>query len=121
MTNTLNTPVEALEFAFPFRVERYEILQGTGGQGEFRGGDGVRRDLRILYPAQLNLICERREKPPYGLSGGRPGTCGRDRIYRDGKEIRIPSKGSFQIQAGDIISISTPGGGGYGVPSKLGR
>jgi N-methylhydantoinase B len=114
MTNTLNTPIEALEYAYPFRVERYEIRQGTGGAGLHPGGDGVRRDIRVLYPAEASLISERRTRPPYGLAGGDPGMAGENIIIRDGVEIPIPSKGSVDLQAGDVLSIRTPGGGGWG-------
>jgi N-methylhydantoinase B len=114
MTNTLNTPIEALEYAYPLRVLRYEIRTGTGGAGKFRGGDGIQRDVQVLTDAQVTLLTERRKSGPYGLNGGQPGTSGENRIIRDGDEIQIPSKGSFDMQAGDVLSIRTPGGGGYG-------
>lgn len=114
MTNTLNTPVEALEYAYPFLVERYEIRRGTGGAGLNRGGDGVRRDIRVQFAAEASLITERRVRAPYGLAGGQPGAVGENVIIREGIEIPIPSKGSVDLQAGDVLSIRTPGGGGWG-------
>lgn len=114
MTNTLNTPIEALEYAYPFRVERYEIRRGTGGAGRHPGGDGVRRDIRVLHPAEASLITERRRRPPYGLAGGEPGAVGENFIIRDGVEIPVPSKGSVELRAGDVLSVRTPGGGGWG-------
>jgi len=114
MTNTLNTPVEALEFAYPLRILRYELRQGTGGSGQFRGGEGIRRDIQVLTDAQATLLTERRTQGPYGANGGQPGFPGENIIIRDGKEIPIPGKGSFDLQPGDILSIRTPGGGGYG-------
>jgi N-methylhydantoinase B len=114
MTNTLNTPVEALEYAYPLRVLRYEVRQGSGGRGRFRGGDGIRRDLQVLTDAQVTILSERRKNPPYGLSGGESGQCGENVIIRDEKEIPLPGKGMVELKAGDVLSIRTPGGGGYG-------
>jgi N-methylhydantoinase B len=116
MTNTLNTPVEALEYAYPFLVERYEIRPGSGGPGRHPGGDGLRRDIRLLAEAEASLITERRRYGPYGLQGGRPGATGENWIQRDGKWIEAPWKGSFDLQPGDMLSIRTPGGGGWGKP-----
>jgi N-methylhydantoinase B len=120
MTNTLNTPAEAMEYAYPLRVLRYEIRAYSGGQGRFKGGDGIRRDVEILTEAQVTLLTERRERAPYGLNGGHSGKPGENVIIREGKEILLPGKGSFDLQSGDILSIRTPGGGGYGKP-KLKR
>ena len=114
MTNTLNTPVEALEYAYPLRVLRYEIRPGSGGEGKYHGGDGIRRDIQLLADAQVTLLTERRIYPPYGLEGGFPGKCGENRLIRDNVEIDLPGKGSFELKAGDVLSIRTPGGGGYG-------
>lgn len=119
MTNTLNTPIEALEYAYPLRVVRYEIQQGSGGLGKYRGGDGICRDIQVLTDAQVSLISERRKLQPYGLQGGKPGTPGQDRIIHAGIELLIPSKGTFSLQAGDTISIRTPGGGGFGIDSSV--
>ena len=118
MTNTLNTPIEALEYAYPLRVVCYEIRQNSGGAGKYRGGNGIRRDLQVLTNAQVTLISERRRLRPYGLQGGEPGLSGQNRIVHAGLEEPIPGKGSFSLQAGDTISIQTPGGGGFGVADK---
>jgi len=115
MTNTLNTPVEALEFAYPFRVLQYTIRQGSGGAGQHPGGDGIIRDLLMLSPAQASLLTERREFKPYGLNDGDAGSCGENVLIRDGEVTNLPSKGSFDLNEGDILSIRTPGGGGYGM------
>jgi N-methylhydantoinase B len=115
MTNTLNTPVEALEYAYPLRVHRYEVRAGSGGDGKFRGGDGIVREVEMLTDCQVTLLTERRERGPYGLAGGEPGMTGENVVIRDGKEIALPGKGSVDLKAGDVLSIRTPGGGGYGV------
>jgi N-methylhydantoinase B len=114
MTNTLNTPVEALEYSYPLRVLRYEIRRGSGGAGQNRGGDGIRRDVQVLTDAQVTLLTERRERGPYGINGGQPGVPGENNILREGEIIPIPAKGSFELKSGDTLSIRTPGGGGYG-------
>jgi len=119
MTNTLNTPVEALEFAYPLRVRRYEVRRGSGGAGARRGGDGVRRDLELLAPARVTLLTERRRFPPYGLRGGEPGEKGRN-LRRRGPEAEweeLPGKCSLQMEAGERLRIETPGGGGHGDPA----
>jgi len=119
MTNTLNTPIEALEIAYPLRVERYELRAGSGGEGRYRGGLGVRRDIRSLGPdARVSLLTERRVSRPYGLAGGEPGRPGENVLIRDGEEIALPAKGSVTLSCGEIISIRTPGGGGYGSPEE---
>lgn len=114
MTNTLNTPVEALEYAYPLRVQRYEIRRGSGGAGQWRGGDGVRRDIELLADAQVTILSERRVFAPYGLVGGKPGQPGRNVLIRDGEEEALPGKTTLAAQAGDVISVQTPGGGGWG-------
>ena len=114
MTNTLNTPVEALEYAYPIRVLRYQVRRGSGGRGRFRGGDGIRRDILLLRDAQASLITERRRSAPYGLAGGEPGRPGENVLFRNGEELPLPGKGTFSLQAGDVLSIRTPGGGGHG-------
>jgi N-methylhydantoinase B len=116
MTNTLNTPIEALEFAYPLQVMCYEIRAGSGGDGRYRGGDGIQRDVKLLVDSQVTLITERRRHPPYGLNGGRPGELGDNMLIHAGEERKLPGKGSFHLKAGDILSIRTPGGGGYGKP-----
>jgi N-methylhydantoinase B len=115
MTNTLNTPVEALEYALPVRVIRYSLRPGSGGAGRHRGGDGLRRDLRFLCPVHINLLSERRHRPPYGLAGGQPGRRGRNVLVRaDGTEQDLPGKATLDLEAGDTLSLRTPGGGGWG-------
>ncbi len=114
MTNTLNTPIEALEYAYPLRVLRYERRRKSGGAGRHRGGDGIRRDIELLCDAQASLLTERRRLPPYGMAGGEPGRRGENLLLRDGVEHPLPGKGSVELRDGDILSIRTPGGGGYG-------
>jgi N-methylhydantoinase B len=114
MTNTMNTPIEALEYAYPLRVRRCEIRRGSGGDGRYRGGDGTRRDIEMLHDTQVTILSERRKYPPYGLAGGEPGQTGRNLLIR-GDEVReLPGKISLVAEAGDVISVQTPGGGGYG-------
>jgi N-methylhydantoinase B len=117
MTNTLNTPVEALEYAYPLRILRYEVRHGSGGAGRFRGGDGIRRDIQALADCQVTLLTDRRVSGPYGLAGGQPGQPGQNVLIRDGKENPLPGKGTIDLRAGDILSLRTPGGGGYGAPA----
>jgi N-methylhydantoinase B len=118
MTNTLNTPVEALEYAYPMRVLHYAIRRGSGGDGKFRGGDGLRRDIQPLVEAQATLITERRSRAPYGLEGGEPGLPGENVLIRDGEESKLPAKCTVELIPGDVLSIRTPGGGGYGQRSR---
>lgn len=120
MTNTLNTPVEALEYAYPLRVQRYEIRRSSGGAGQWRGGDGVRRDIELLADAQVTLLTERRVFAPYGLAGGQPGQPGRNVLIRGGEEQDLPGKTTFAAQVGDVISVQTPGGGGWGSAAQAG-
>jgi N-methylhydantoinase B len=114
MTNTLNTPIEALEYAYPFLMRRYEIRRGSGGAGLHRGGDGIRREVALLHEAQVTLLTERRRLAPFGLTGGEPGQRGRNILLRAGREIELPGKTSQLLQSGDVLRIETPGGGGYG-------
>ncbi len=116
MSNSLNTPIEALEHAFPFRVAAYTIRRGSGGEGLHRGGDGLRRDLEILVPARVALLTERRERGPSGARGGAPGAPGENVLVRAGVEEPLPAKVTFSVEAGDIVSIRSPGGGGWGDP-----
>ena len=118
MTNTLNTPIEALEYAYPLRAIRYEIRTGSGGKGCFKGGDGLIRELELLDSAQLTLLTERRRLSPYGLVGGEPGERGINLLIQNNQKKNLPSKGTFDLSRGDVVSISTPGGGGYGVARK---
>ncbi|MEA2138334.1 MAG: N-methylhydantoinase [Solirubrobacteraceae bacterium] len=110
MSNTLNTPVEALELEFPLRVTRYEIRRGTGGAGAHRGGDGVVRELEALAPMAYSLITERRRHAPAGAAGGEPGARGRNLLNGD----ELPAKATGDLVAGDRLAIETPGGGGHG-------
>ena len=115
MTNTLNTPVEALEYAYPFRVRRYALRPGSGGRGAHRGGDGLIREIEFFCPAALTILSERRRTAPYGLNGGEPGAPGRNVLIRDGEEQDLPGKVQLQVRQGDVLSMRTPGGGGWGV------
>jgi N-methylhydantoinase B len=119
MTNTLNTPVEALEIAYPLRVERYELRAGTGGRGRMRGGLGVRRDITAVgHDARVSVLSDRRKHAAYGVAGGGEGALGANAIvHPDGEESEVAGKTSFTLPAGHTISVRTPGGGGYGKPS----
>ncbi|MFQ6020125.1 MAG: hydantoinase B/oxoprolinase family protein, partial [Dehalococcoidia bacterium] len=118
MTNTMNTPVEALEMAYPFRVIEYEVRRGSGGGGRHRGGDGIRRTWEFLAPATVSLLTERRRRRPWGLAGGRAGDSGRNVLRRaSGEEVELPSKGQVRVQPGERLTLETPGGGGYGTSS----
>ena len=114
MSNTLNTPVEALELSYPLRVERYELRRESGGAGQFRGGDGVIRELRVLEPCRLSLLTQRRELAPRGAAGGADGLPGRNLL--NGEEL--PAFATVDLEPGDLLRIETPGGGGYGPPGK---
>jgi N-methylhydantoinase B len=114
MTNSLNTPAEALEYAYPLRVREYSVRKHSGGKGKRRGGDGVVREIETLAPARMSLLADRRKHAPYGLSGGEEGMVGRDAIIRQGSPRQIASKGSWELQPGDRVRIETPGGGGRG-------
>jgi N-methylhydantoinase B len=110
MSNTLTTPVEALELAYPLRVERYALRLGSGGNGTHRGGDGVIRELRVLEDCRLSILSERRARAPRGVDGGHDGAPGRNLL--NGREL--PANVTLDLPAGDVITIETPGGGGYG-------
>lgn len=114
MTNTMNTPIEAIETSYPMQVEQYAIRRGTGGAGEFRGGAGIVRSFRLLTDAEITILSERRVFRPYGLQGGESGQLGRNVLIRDGKEQTLAGKITVSTREGDIIQIETPGGGGYG-------
>lgn len=114
MTNSLNTPAEALEYAYPFRVTRYSLRPNSGGSGKYRGGDGIVRELELLCDAEVTLLADRRLRGPYGLDGGTDGRPGRNVVIRDGSETQIPAKGSVRLRRGDKIRIESPGGGGWG-------
>jgi N-methylhydantoinase B len=116
MTNSLNTPIEALEYAYPFRVRRYGYRTGSGGHGRFHGGDGLVREIELLAPAQVTLLADRRRFRPWGLAGGGEGAAGRATVTEaaSGSAIDLPGKCSRYLQAGDILRVETPGGGGWG-------
>jgi N-methylhydantoinase B len=116
MTNSLNTPIEALEYAYPFRVRRYSYRNGSGGEGQFRGGDGLIREVEMLADVQVTLLADRRELRPYGLAGGEKGAPGRAYIAKagTGEEQVLPGKCSRYLSSGDALRIETPGGGGWG-------
>jgi len=121
MTNTRNTPIESLEHAYPLRVRRLRIRRGTGGHGLHRGGDGMERTIELLAPARVTVIAERRVLAPYGLAGGEPGSPGRTSITRaaGGKRVRqrevvMPGKFTVDLPEGALITVASPGGGGWG-------
>jgi N-methylhydantoinase B len=141
MTNTLNTPIEALELEYPMRVERYELVDGSGGAGHHRGGDGIVRSIRVLEPATLSLMTDRRRHPPAGARGGAPGSVGRNLLgpfppddvppaptdlahQAFGSARRrtspgvLPVKTTCSLAAGEIVTVVTPGGGGWGPPDE---
>lgn len=114
MTNSLNTPAEALEYAYPLRVREYRLRKGSGGSGEHNGGEGVVREIETLVAARMSLLADRRKQRPYGLRGGDAGKPGMNVIIRGGRARRIAAKSSLELEAGDLIRIETPGGGGWG-------
>ena len=114
MTNSLNTPVEALEYAYPFRMIRYAIRPNSGGGGKHRGGDGLIREIELLSDAQVTLLADRRVSVPWGLAGGDPGEKGKTAITSNGEEQQLPGKCTGELKAGTRIRIESPGGGGWG-------
>jgi N-methylhydantoinase B len=112
MTNTLNTPIEALELEYPMRVEQYELAAGSGGAGLHPGGDGVVRAIRVLEDATLSLLTDRRRHQPAGAHGGGPGAPGQNLL----NDRPLPAKVSKHLTAGDVVTVITPGGGGWGGP-----
>jgi N-methylhydantoinase B len=116
MSNTLNTPIEALELEFPLQVERYELRDGSGGLGAHVGGDGIVRSVRVLEPAVLNLLTDRRRHAPAGAAGGTAGAPGRNLL--DGEEL--PAKTTVELRAGQVVTVMTPGGGGWGAAENDG-
>lgn len=117
MTNSLNTPIEALEYAYPFRVRSYGYRKGSGGKGEFRGGDGLVREIELLAPSQVTFLCDRRKFAPYGLAGGDDGAKGRALLVKSNGEVtELPGKCTLYAEANDVIHVETPGGGGWGSP-----
>ncbi len=114
MTNSLNTPTEALESAYPVRVRRYSLRRGSGGAGRFHGGDGIVREIEFLTPVRGSILSDRRRFGPYGLQGGRSGRPGRNQLLAGKRTVALPSKTTFEAPAGSVLKIETPGGGGWG-------
>jgi N-methylhydantoinase B len=116
MTNTMNTPIEALEITYPLRVERYELRQGSSGAGKHRGGEGLVRAIRAVGgETRVSLQCERRRFAPYGLHGGADGAHGHNAvIHNDGTTEDVPGKASLTLAEGEVVVVETPGGGGWG-------
>ena len=121
MTNSLNTPAEAMEYAYPMRVRRYSIRRKSGGGGRFRGGDGVVREVELLTDARVTILSDRRKTRPYGLEGGEPGEAGRTTLLGKRGARVLGGKDSTWANAGDVIRIETPGGGGFGPKKEKGR
>ena len=119
MTNTLNTPIEALESAYPLRVKKYELVRGSGGRGKFRGGLGIRRDTEVLAErSTISLMGERQRHRPWGLSRGKSGSPGAYAIVRGNRITGLSSKTTLSANGGDVLTVITPGGGGYGAPGR---
>jgi 5-oxoprolinase (ATP-hydrolysing) len=115
MTNTRLTDPEVLEWRFPVRLERFAIRRGSGGRGRHPGGDGVIREIRFLEPMTATILSNHRRVPPFGLAGGEPGRCGRNRVHRtDGGWLDVGATAAVDMAPGDLFHIETPGGGGFG-------
>lgn len=114
MTNTLNTPIEALEHAFPLEVVRTRLIRGSGGEGRRRGGDGIEREIELRADASVSMLSERRTRGAWGLNGGGAGLPGENWVVRRGRKQKRPGKFSEQLERGDRVGLRTPGGGGYG-------
>ena len=116
MTNSLNTPAEALEYSYPLRVRRYSLRPGSGGEGQYRGGDGIIREIEVLADAEVTLLADRNEHGPYGLACGKDGAPGEATVIRqDGSRQELPGKFNVRLRKGERICIETPGGGGWGI------
>jgi N-methylhydantoinase B len=114
MSNTLNTPIEALELSYPLRVDRYALRLGSGGAGRFHGGDGVVREVRALEPMRVSLLTQRRALAPKGARGGADGLPGRNLLNGEG----LPAFVTTDLEPGDVVRLETPGGGGWGAPAQ---
>lgn len=121
MTNTRNTPIESLEHAYPLRVESFRVRRGSGGRGRHAGGDGIERAIELLAPARVTVIAERRESAPWGLAGGRAGASGETRVRVGRRERVMPAKFTESLPAGAVVTLRSPGGGGWGRPVKRRR
>jgi N-methylhydantoinase B/oxoprolinase/acetone carboxylase alpha subunit len=114
MSNTRNTPVEAIEHYLPVRIRRYGLRPGSGGAGRFPGGEGIVREYEMLTETAVTVLSDRRVGRPYGACGGDPGSPGRNTLVRDGSETPVAGKTWLTLKAGDRLRIESPGGGGYG-------
>jgi len=119
MTNSWNTPAEALEYAYPLRVRNYSLRRGSGGDGKYRGGDGIVREIEVLTDAEVTVLADRRTRGPWGLSGGSDGSAGNTWVVRqDGSRQRLPGKVNVRLHKGERIRIESPGGGGWGIEKR---
>jgi N-methylhydantoinase B/oxoprolinase/acetone carboxylase alpha subunit len=118
MTNSLNTPLEALENYLPLRIRKYAVRKGSGGKGWHRGGDGLIREYEFGVPSRLTIMSERRKFSPYGLQGGKPGKSGRNVLFSASRKTILKSKVNLSVMPGDVLRVETPGGGGYGRVAK---
>jgi N-methylhydantoinase B len=115
MTNSLNTPAEALEYAYPLRVRLYSFRPGSGGSGKYRGGDGIIREIEVLTDCEVTLLSERRTRAPWGLHGGGAGALGKTTVIRNNDSVEeMTGKFSTRLRRGERIRIESPGGGGWG-------
>jgi N-methylhydantoinase B len=114
MTNTMNTPIEVIESAYPLKILCYNIRRGSGGQGLHKGGDGLERQYALLCDASVSILSERRRFAPYGLAKGSNGQPGENSVFRDGSWHMLPPKTNLECKRGERLRILTPGGGGYG-------
>jgi N-methylhydantoinase B len=114
MSNSLNTPIEAIEHAIPIRIRHYALRRDSGGSGKHAGGDGIRRDIELLADADISLLTERRASGPKGAAGGQDGAPGANLLIENGEEKQLPAKATFRARAGSVLSIRSPGGGGHG-------
>jgi N-methylhydantoinase B len=119
MTNSLNTPIEALESAYPVRLRRYSLRRCSGGSGTFRGGEGIVREIEFLTEVRGSILSDRRRFRPYGLGGGKPGRPGINEVTVQGRKRRLAGKTTFALPAGATLKIETPGGGGWGKAPKM--
>jgi len=109
MTNTLNTPVEALEMSYPIRINQYSLRESSAGKGQYNGGEGLIREYEFLSPTHITLLTERRSNQPWGINEAEPGACGKNIL--NGEEL--PAKVSMNVSPGGCLMIKTPGGGGF--------
>ncbi len=116
MTNSWNSPIEAFEHEYPVRIRSYRIRGGSGGAGTHAGGDGIVREFEFLEPVEATILSDRRLRGPWGLAGGNPGTPGMNQIVRGEETVSVAAKARFEIRAGDVLRIESPGGGGWGAP-----